>query len=150
MKKSILLFSVLILFVACSGAPKFKAGDIVLADWYQDNWHLGKLGAECNEGSGWTVDFNDSFYDSAEGQESTCYTMDKIVANTPPAADKIKVGDVVLGEWVEDAYYSAKVDKIEGDKYSIKFVSDGWESQVTLDKLRLVPEKKVEEKKDSE
>lgn len=150
MKKSLFLLFVLVLFTACSGAPKFKAGDIVLADWYQDNWHLGKLVAECNEGAGWTVDFNDSFYDSGEGQEPTCYTSDKIVANTPPSADKVKVGDTLLGEWVEDAYYSAKIEKIEGDKYSIKFVSDGWESQVTLDKLRLSPEKKVEEKKDSE
>ncbi len=146
MKKFLFLFSVLILFVACSGTPKFKAGDTVLADWYQDNWHVAKLVAECDVGPGWTVDFNDAFYDSDEGQEPVCYIMEKIAVNVPLSADAVKVGDVVLGEWVEDAYYSATVEKIEADKYSIKFVSDGWESQLTLDKLRLVPEKKVEEK----
>lgn len=150
MKKIAFLLLSVVLFTACNSAPKLKVGDIVLADWYQDNWHVAKLVAECKDKdavAGWTVDFNDNFYDSNEGSEPICYLDDKIILNVAPAANKVKVGDTVLAEWVEDAYYTAKIDKFENDEYSVKFVSDGWESKLKLDKLRLLPEQKEEKSK---
>ena len=130
--------AVLVLLTACTAAPKFKANDVVLADWYQDNWHLGKVTEACKDG-GWKVSFNDNFYNSGESQQPVCYTENQLVQNADPVASAIKSGDTVLAEWMEDAYYTAKVEKIEGDKYAVKFVSDGWESQLTLDKLRVLP-----------
>lgn len=150
MKKAAFLLLGVVLFTACSSAPKLKAGDSVLADWYQDNWHVAKLVAECKgdaDAAGWTVDFNDNFYDSSEGSAPVCYVGNKLISNVAPAADKVKVGDTVLAEWVEDAFYSAKIDKFENDEYSVKFVSDGWESKLKLDKLRLLPVKTEEKAK---
>lgn len=138
MKKLLLLITVLGLFTACSGSPKFKANDVVLADWYQGNWHIGKVTEACKEG-GWKVTFNDNFYNSSSDKQPVCYTADKLVQNVSPSSSSVKTGDTVLAEWMEDAFYAAKVQKIDGDKYSIKFVSDGWESQLTLDKLRVMP-----------
>lgn len=150
MKKVAFLLLSVVLLTACKSAPKLKVGDVVLADWYQDNWHVAKLVAECKgegDAAGWTVDFNDNFYDASEGSDPVCYLTDKVILNAAPSADKVKVGDTVLAEWVEDAYYTAKIDKFENDEYSVKFVSDGWESRLKLDKLRLLPEKKEEKSK---
>ncbi|MBP9770768.1 hypothetical protein KBC97_01260 [Candidatus Gracilibacteria bacterium] len=144
MKKLFVLFAVLGLFTACSSTPKFKVNDVVLADWYQGNWHIGKVTEVCKTG-GWKVSFNDSFYNSASDKEPVCYTEEKLVQNTAPSSSSIESGDVVLAEWMEDAFYAAKVQKIDGDKYSVKFVSDGWESDLTLDKLRVMPEQPKEE-----
>jgi len=141
MKKLFLFVAVLSLFTACGG-PKFKANDVVLADWYQGNWHIGKVTEECKEG-GWKVAFNDSFYNASGDKQAVCYMEDKLVGNAAPAASAVKVGDTVLAEWMEDAFYAAKIDKIDGNKYSVKFVSDGWQSQLTLEKLRVMPVSKT-------
>lgn len=149
MKKISFFFLSVFLFVACGGVSQLQAGDTVLADWYQDNWHAARLVAICKDADGregWTVDYDDNFYDSSEGTEPVCYGIDKIVLNAAPAAGTVKVGDTVLAEWVEDAYYSAKVEKIEGEEYAVKFVTDGWESKIKADKLRLLPDRKVEVK----
>ena len=151
MRKSAILLAVLLLFVACSrDGQGFKIGDVVLADWYQDNWHVGKVLAECKvdgENAGWTVDFEDNFYDSSEGKEAVCYTLERIVLNVAPVVGKFKVGDKLLAEWVEDAFYTAELLKVEGDKYVVKFLADGWESDVAIDKLRVKPVLAVEGKK---
>lgn len=138
MKKLFILFAVLVLFTACNSSPKFKINDVVLADWYQGNWHIGKVTEECKEG-GWKVAFNDNFYNSSGDKKPVCYTVDKLIKNVAPSASAIKSGDIVLAEWMEDAYYTAKIQKIDGDKYSVEFVSDGWDSQLTLDKIRVLP-----------
>ncbi len=138
MKKLFILFAILTLFTACKASPKFKVNDVVLADWYQGNWHIGKVSEVCKEG-GWKIAYGDNFYNSGESQKPACYTEDRLVQNVAPSADEIKIGDIVIAEWMEDAYYTAKVEKIDGDKYSVKFVSDGWESKLTLDKVRVLP-----------
>ncbi len=131
------LLLAIVLLTACSSKPSMKAGDSVIADWYEDTWHVGKLVAECE--GGWTVDFKDDFYDSGEGQEPACYAPAKLVVDVAPVAADVKVDGTVLAQWVEDSYYTAKIVKIDGDKYSVKFVSDGWESELKLDQLRLLP-----------
>lgn len=148
MKKFIILFAALGLLTACGG-PTFKSNDVVLADWYQGNWHIGKVTEACKEGAnasggqGWKVTFNDVFYNATGSQQPVCYTADKLVLNTAPSAGDIKSGDTVLAEWKEDAYYSAKIQKIDGDKYSVKFLVDGLELTLTLDKLRILPAQKT-------
>jgi hypothetical protein len=139
MKKLFILFAVLVLFTACNSSPKFKTNDVVLADWYQGNWHIGKVTEECKEG-GWKVAFNDHFYNPSNDKQPVCYTADKLIKNVVPSASDIKSDDVVLAEWGDDAYYAAKIQKIDGDNYSVKFVSDGGESELTLDKIRVLPE----------
>lgn len=137
MKKIAALLLLAVVLTACSSKPSMKAGDSVIADWYEDTWHVGKLVAACE--GGWTVDFKDDFYDSSEGQTPACYAPAKLVADVAPAAGSVKADDTVLAQWVEDSYYTAKITKIDGDKYSVKFVSDGWESELKLDQLRLLP-----------
>jgi hypothetical protein len=145
MKKLFILLAVLGLFTACGGGPKFKVNDVVLADWYQGNWHIGKLTEACTDSGddkgnkGWRISFNDNFYNSSNAKQPVCYTEDRLILNVAPSAKAIKAEDVILAEWMEDAFYSAKIQKIDGEKYSVKFVSDGWESQLTLDKLRVLP-----------
>lgn len=157
-KKIIFALLSVVLFTACGTAPKLKAGDAVLTDWYQGNWHAARLIAECKDTNGnnadgnvesntqgetgWTVDFNDNFYDSGEGSDPVCFTADKIVLDAAPSASMVKVGNTLLAEWIEDSYYVAKVEKINGEEYSVKFLTDNWESQVRLDQLRLLPEVK--------
>ena len=136
MKRVINIFAFLsvVIFVAC-GKSQFSQKDPVLVDWYQNNWHMAELVKVCDKG--WIVDFNDDFYNTKDADQP-CYEISKIVKNIIPAASDVKVGDTLLAEWVPDAYYQAKVNKIDGKKYFVTFVNDGWESELTLEKLRIL------------
>ncbi len=127
------------LMVAC-GAPAMKAGDSALVDWAGDqySWHKVKLVAECGEAetAGWTVDFEDDFYDKDEGEDPDCFVAANVLKDQVPS--KVEVGDEVLGEWVE-SFYNAKVSAVEDGKYHIIY-DDGIEDDLELDQLRVKPE----------
>lgn len=138
MKK--LLFASLFL-VACSSGPSFSVGDSVLVDWYSDSWHSATLVAECVDGgSGWTVDFKDDFYDVNEGSEPDCYPLYSITADAALSDGDVEVGDKLLAEWFDDSYLTVEVTGVTEGKYTVKFVSDGYEDEVALEQLRALPE----------
>lgn len=140
MQKIVKIFAVLfVLILTACGKVDLGVGDAVLVDWYQDNWHMAKLVDNCEQEEGWIVDFNDDFYDAPKDQEQPCYSPEKIILDRKPESSEIQVGDTVLAEFVSDAYYKAKVSKIETPQYFVTFENDGWESELTLDKLRVLP-----------
>lgn len=140
MQKIIKISVILSLFIltAC-GKADLEPGDAVLVDWYQDNWHMAKLVKDCEKLEGWIVNFNDDFYDASKNQEQPCYSSDQVILDRQPDSSEIQVGDTVLAEFVSDAYYKAQVSKIETPRYFVTFENDGWESELTLDKLRVLP-----------
>ncbi len=130
--------------VACSSKTSLKPEDPVLAEWFENSWHKAKVVAACGEAenAGYTVDFEDNFYDAAEGESATCYKTAAVIKNEPPKEGEVVAGDKVLGEWVTDTYYSATVEKVENGTYTLKY-DDGYSQELKVDKLRAIP--KVEE-----
>lgn len=157
---------VALFLVACSSAPNFKANDPVVVEWYEDSWHLATLVSQCMEGggadngiAGWVVDFKDDFYDTEEGSDTLCYPVWSITGDSAPSENDVEVGGTFLAEWFEDSFFSAEVTAITEGKYKVKFLSDGYEQDVTLDQLRALPvtdkpdagdEDKVEDEADDE
>lgn len=136
--KTFALVVVALFLVACSSAPDFKANDSVVVEWYEDSWHLATLVSECSEG-GWVVDFKDDFYDTEEGSDTLCYPVWSITADSAPSEGDVEIGGTFLAEWFEDSFFSAEVTAITEGKYKVKFLSDGYEQDVTLDQLRVLP-----------
>ena len=86
------------------------------------------------------MDFEDNFYDAAEGESATCYKTMAVIKNEPPKEGEVVANDKVLGEWVTDTYYAATVEKVENGNYTLKY-DDGYNQDLTIDKLRAIPKK---------
>lgn len=137
---------VVLFLAACSSAPDFKANDPVVVEWYEDSWHLATLVSQCTEGGGadngaggWVVNFKDDFYDTDEGSDTLCYPLWSITSDSAPSEGDVEVGGTFLAEWFEDSFFSAEVVSVTEGKYVVKFFSDGYEQDATLDQLRALP-----------
>lgn len=145
------IFTILlgVVFLTSCSRVSFSVGEEVLAEWYQNSWHKGKLLSACGEGeaAGFHVDFEDNFYDAPEGESEVCYIKkDSIIKNKAPLEADLSIDMKVLGEWVADAFYNATITKIENGKYMLKY-EDDYTQEVDIQKIRLLPEGSVEEAK---
>ena len=134
---TILLMGV-VLLTACGSGGKFEAGDSVLVDWNEDNWHKATLTEGCEDQPGWIVDFKDDFYDTTKEAGMVCYPESKIIDDEIPEPEDLTIGDQVLAEWVEDAYYRAEISKIQEDGISVIFAEDDFDTKVALEKIRVL------------
>ncbi|MEK7673555.1 MAG: hypothetical protein AAB373_06770 [Patescibacteria group bacterium] len=134
---SIFFVSVVTLLTAC-GRGGFDSQDAVLVDWNEDNWHKAVVLEECDEDEGWIVDFEDDFYDTSKEGVAVCYPESKIIYDEVPSIEDLTVGDEVLAQWVEDAYYRAKISKIQDDGISVIFTEDEFDTKIEVDALRLL------------
>lgn len=144
MKKLTVFVLSAFLFVACSGGSSFKAGDGVIVEWFENSWHEATVVVECGEAetAGYTVDFVDNFYDAPAGESATCYKTVSVIKNEAPKEGEVAANDKVLGEWVEDAFYTATLEKVSGATYTLKY-DDGYSQDVTVDKIRLLPKEQA-------
>ncbi len=127
------LFSMLLFLISAavftgiaSAQTKYAAETVVFAEWAKNGWYHGKTGAECERG--FTINFDDG--------DVKCCTEKEIVADVVPDASDVKAGSKVLAQWSDGRFYPGKVEKIDGDNYSINF-DDGDKGKVTINKLRL-------------
>jgi hypothetical protein len=123
------LFVLLVAATAATAEEKPKAGDAVWAEWKANAWFHGKIAKV--DGKDFHIAFDDG--------DKAIVDASKIALDRAPKKDMVKVDTRVLAKFKQGRFYPAKITKIDGDNYHIKF-DDGDVGKVTLDDLRLFRE----------
>jgi hypothetical protein len=123
------LFVLLVAAAAATAEEKPKAGDVVWAEWKPNAWFHGKIAKV--DGKDFHIAFDDG--------DKAIVDTSKIALDRAPKKDMVKVDTRVLAKFKQTRFYPAKITKIDGDRYDIKF-DDGDVGKVTLDELRLFAE----------
>lgn len=110
---------------AATGA---KVGDVVWAEWKENDWYKGKISKASPKG--YTIDFDD-------GETATVKATQLALDKAPDKAGVVK-GTRVLAKWEDGRLYPAKVAEIKKTGAVTVDFEDGATGEAVLKELRVI------------